>query len=79
MEEQFKIRLEKLQKLQDLGVAAYPYAYDRTHSFAQIKEAFGRRDQDELEQMKPDGRAKCSFSLRCRLFLRKEFDRPIEE
>jgi lysyl-tRNA synthetase class 2 len=50
MEEQFNIRLEKLQKLRDLGVAAYPYAFDRSHSFAQILEEYGRRDHDELEQ-----------------------------
>ncbi len=34
MEEQFGVRLEKLKKLSDLGIAAYPYRFERTMRFA---------------------------------------------
>ncbi len=33
-------RLSKLRKLRELGVQPYPYRFDRTHSFSEIKKAF---------------------------------------
>jgi len=51
MDEHFKIRKEKLEKLHELGLEAWPYAYDRTHTFTQVIEAYADADADALEAM----------------------------
>ncbi len=40
-------RLRKLEKLRELGVNPYPYTFDRTHTFRQIKENFEALSQTE--------------------------------
>lgn len=50
MEEQFSIRLEKLKKLSEMGIAAYPYRFERTTSFAAVIAKFKDRSAEELNQ-----------------------------
>ncbi len=50
MEEQFGVRLEKLKKLSEMGVAAYPYRFERTMSFAAVIAEFKDRSAEELKQ-----------------------------
>lgn len=50
MEEQFGVRLEKLKKLSELGITAYPYRFDRTMHFADIIAKFKDRSAEELKQ-----------------------------
>lgn len=40
-------RLKKLEKLKELGVNPYPYNFDRTHTFCQIKDDFATLSQTE--------------------------------
>lgn len=49
LDDQSKIRLEKLQELAGLGVETYPYEFERTHSFKEIIQANQARSHDELE------------------------------
>jgi len=49
LDEQSRIRLEKLEKLAELGVTAYPYAFERTHSFSEIIEACENKSHEDLE------------------------------
>jgi len=48
MEEQFEIRLQKLQKLRDMGIEAYPYRFEKTHSFTEVKATFEEMNGDAL-------------------------------
>ena len=50
MEEQFAVRLEKLKKLQQLGVDPYPYRFEVTRRFAEIIAAFKGQDAEALKQ-----------------------------
>jgi len=50
MEEQFGVRLEKLKKLSELGVAAYPYRFDDPMPFAAVIAKFKDRSAEELKQ-----------------------------
>ncbi len=50
MEEQFGVRLEKLKKLSELGISAYPYRFDSTMRFAEIIAKFKDHSADELKQ-----------------------------
>lgn len=38
LNEQKQIRLEKLQKIRDMGIEPYPYSFEFTHSVAELKE-----------------------------------------
>ncbi len=49
MEDQSSIRLQKLDKLRELGVEVYPYAYDKTHHCADILRDYGEKDKETLE------------------------------
>ncbi len=40
-------RLKKLEKLKELGINPYPYKYDRTHTFREIRDAFESLSQGE--------------------------------
>ena len=40
-----RIRFEKLQKLRDLGIDPYPYAYEQTHKSKEIKENFEKLEK----------------------------------
>ncbi|KPL12807.1 hypothetical protein AMJ74_06130, partial [candidate division WOR_3 bacterium SM1_77] len=45
-------RLKKLEKLKELGVNPYPYRFDRSHTFRQIRDNF-----DELSKVEGRVRA----------------------
>ncbi len=48
MEEQFGVRLEKLKKLEALGVITYPYRFEEPRRFAEIIAAHKGQDAEEL-------------------------------
>jgi len=50
MEEQFKIRLEKLKKLAEMGIEIYPYGFDQTECFVDIKKEFIDSSAEDLEK-----------------------------
>ena len=50
MEEQFEIRKDKLEKLKELGINVYPYSFDKSHSFEEIKSEFSDVQEKELEE-----------------------------
>ncbi|HDP94312.1 MAG TPA: lysine--tRNA ligase [Candidatus Aminicenantes bacterium] len=56
MEEQFTIRKEKLKKLSALGLDPWPYAFDRSHTFAQVTEVYAEADNQALEALDGDFR-----------------------
>ncbi|UCH98307.1 MAG: lysine--tRNA ligase [Candidatus Aminicenantes bacterium] len=49
LDEQSNVRLEKLKKLEELGVEIYPYAYDKSHDFKDIIEKYKETSNEELE------------------------------
>jgi lysyl-tRNA synthetase class 2 len=51
MDDLSKIRLEKLQKLEELGVTTYPYEFNKTHEFKEIIEQYGQAPNEDLEKM----------------------------
>lgn len=51
MDDFAKIRLEKLQKLEELGVTTYPYEFNKTHDFKEIIEQYGQHPNEELEKL----------------------------
>jgi lysyl-tRNA synthetase class 2 len=51
MEPHFKIRLEKLKKIEELGVETYPYEFEKSHDFKTIHEDYGEKTKDELEKI----------------------------
>ncbi len=51
MDDFSKIRLEKLQKIEELGVATYPYEFNKTHDFKEIIEQYGQHPNEELEKV----------------------------
>ncbi len=50
MEEQFEIRKEKLEKLKELGITLYPYSFDKSHDFEEIKSEFGNMEENDFEE-----------------------------
>ena len=50
MEEQFAVRLEKLKKLEQLGVDPYPYRFEVTRRFAEIIARYKEQDAEALKQ-----------------------------
>lgn len=50
MEEQFKIRLEKLKKLEDMGIETYPYEFKKSESFIDIKRECKDTTNEEFEK-----------------------------
>lgn len=50
MEEQFKIRLEKLKQLEEMGVDIFPYSFDKTHDIKDIIEGYAETSGEELEK-----------------------------
>lgn len=50
MDEQFKIRQDKLKKLADMGVETYPYDFDQTDRFIDIKNKFADSSAEDLEK-----------------------------
>ena len=51
MEEQFKIRLEKLKKLEELGIEIYPYEFEKTDDFSGIKSEYDEMSREDLEKI----------------------------
>jgi len=51
MDDLSNIRLEKLQKLEELGVTTYPYEFNKTHDFKEIIEQYGQHPNEELEKV----------------------------
>lgn len=51
MEEQTKIRLEKLKKLEELGVETYPYEFDKTAGFKELLDKYENTDKEELDKL----------------------------
>jgi len=49
LDEQSNVRLEKLKKIEELGLEAYPYAFERTHAFKDIVKGYEKSSHDELE------------------------------
>ncbi|HSQ36011.1 MAG TPA: amino acid--tRNA ligase-related protein, partial [Candidatus Binatia bacterium] len=54
MEEQFNVRLEKLKKLDALGIQAYPYRFDVSHRFKEIIARYKDLSADELKAVADD-------------------------
>ena len=60
MDEQTKIRLEKLKKIEELGVEIYPYQFDKSHELKDILAQYAEKSKEDLEgidtKMKVAGR-----------------------
>ena len=50
MEDLTNIRLEKLKKLEELGVETYPYEYKKTNEFIEVKEKYKNASKEDLEK-----------------------------
>src|SRR5258706_14264811 len=50
--DQLRQRRANFEELQRLGFTAYPHAFTRTHTVAELVEAHGRKTGDELEAVK---------------------------
>jgi lysyl-tRNA synthetase, class II len=53
MEEQFTVRLEKLEKLVALGITPYPYSFSISHRFKDVIAKYKDRSAEELKEV-PD-------------------------
>ncbi len=51
MEEYFRIRQEKLDKIKELGVDIYPYSFDKTHDFNEIISKYKDLPEEEFESL----------------------------
>jgi lysyl-tRNA synthetase, class II len=47
--DQLRQRRANFEELQRLGVNVYPHLYERTHTIAELVDAYGQRSHDELE------------------------------
>lgn len=54
MEDQFSVRLEKLEKIRELGVEIYPYEFNKNSSVSEIKKQYSELDEKELEKSGKD-------------------------
>lgn len=50
MDDQTSIRLQKLEKLREIGVEAYPYTFDKSHCCADIHRQYENKDKESLEK-----------------------------
>ena len=50
MEEHMKVRLEKLQKLEELGIDIYPYDFEKTDSAKELISKYSELAKEEIEQ-----------------------------
>jgi lysyl-tRNA synthetase class 2 len=53
-EEQIQQRRSKLEALNALGVATYPYKFERRHTVSELVDAHGVKSHDELEAERPE-------------------------
>ncbi len=51
MDDLSKVRLEKLEKLEELGVTTYPYEFNKTHEFKEVIEKYKEHTNEELEKI----------------------------
>jgi len=56
MEEHVKIRLEKIEKIKELGIECYPYEFDVKDKLKSIKENYSDLNREELENEKKEVR-----------------------
>jgi lysyl-tRNA synthetase class 2 len=49
LDEQSNLRLEKLKKLEELGVEVYPYSFEKSHDFKELINQFKDSSNQELE------------------------------
>jgi len=49
LDEQSNVRLEKLKKLEEMGIEIYPYSYEKSHDFKELIHQFKDRSREELE------------------------------
>ncbi len=52
MEEQTRIRIEKIEKIEELGIESYPYEFDVADKLSDIIEKHSADDRDKLENVK---------------------------
>ncbi len=52
MEDQFKVRLEKLEKVKELGMETYPYQFDKNISIPELKSEYSEKDEKYFEDLK---------------------------
>jgi lysyl-tRNA synthetase, class II len=50
MDEQSKIRMDKIKKLEEIGVSVYPYRFEKTHTLKEIIGEYGGSSAAELEK-----------------------------
>ena len=51
MDEQSKIRMDKIKKLEEIGVTVYPYRFERSHTLKEIIGGYGGSSAAELEKI----------------------------
>jgi lysyl-tRNA synthetase class 2 len=49
LDEQSNVRLEKLKKLEELGIEVYPYSFEKSHNFKELIIQFKDNSNQELE------------------------------
>ena len=50
MDEQSQIRMDKIKKLEEIGVSVYPYRFEKTHTLKEIIGEYGGSSAAELEK-----------------------------
>jgi len=54
MEEHTKIRLEKIEKISELGIECYPYEFDVKDNLSELKKNYSDLSREDLEEKKID-------------------------
>jgi lysyl-tRNA synthetase class 2 len=49
LDEQSNVRLEKLKKLEEMGIEVYPYSFEKSHDFKELISQFQDSSREELE------------------------------
>ena len=49
MEEHMKVRLEKLKKIEELGIEVYPYDFNKTNNLRELIAEYSKYTKEELE------------------------------
>ncbi|MCK5005254.1 MAG: lysine--tRNA ligase, partial [Candidatus Aminicenantes bacterium] len=52
MEDHTKIRLEKIEKISELGIECYPYEFDVRDNLSDIKKSYADLTREDLEEKK---------------------------
>ncbi len=64
MDDLTKVRLEKLKKIEALGVETYPYSFDKTHEIKEITDTYAEHSAEDLEKLE----AECKIAGRILTF-----------